>query len=55
MKAAIFYGLNDIRIEEREMPKCPKGGLSMKGCYVTTCGTDVKRYKRPYAIDRGQG
>ena len=55
MKAAIFYGLNDIRIEEREMPKCPKGGLIMKVCYVTTCGTDVKRYKRPYAIDRGQG
>lgn len=55
MKAAIFYGLNDIRIEEREMPKCPKGGLIMKVCYVTTCGTDVKKFKRPYAIDRGQG
>ncbi len=46
MKAAMHYGVDDIRVEEIEKTKCPKGGLLIKMVYVTTCGTDVKKFKR---------
>ena len=48
MRAALHYGINDVRVGEFPKPKCPKDGLLMKVCYVTTCGTDVKTYKRGY-------
>ena len=52
MKAAMLYGIGDIRIEDIPAPKCPKGGLIMKMIYTTTCGTDVKRFKRGYPKDK---
>lgn len=48
MRAALHYGVNDIRIGTFPKPECPKDGLLMKVCYVTTCGTDVKMFKRGY-------
>ena len=37
MKAAVFYGAGDIRIEEREIPKCP---------YFSKCGgCDILHFK----------
>ena len=48
MRAALQYGIDDIRIGEVPKPECPKDGMLMKVCYVTTCGTDVKTFKRGY-------
>lgn len=42
MKAVIFYGIDDIRIEEREIP-VPSAGeavIRVKACAI--CGTDVR-------------
>lgn len=41
MKAAVYYGLGDIRVEEREIPSPGPGELvfQVKACGV--CGTDV--------------
>lgn len=56
MKAALHYGVNDIRVEEIEKPNCPKDGLLIKMVYATTCGTDVKKYKRGgYVMDSSKG
>ena len=52
MKAAMYYGIGDIRIEEIPMPECPDDGLIMKVHYVTTCGTDVKTYKRGHVLHK---
>ena len=45
MKAAIFYGPEDIRIEEIPIPECTCGGavLKLKGSLI--CGTDAKIFK----------
>lgn len=50
MKAAISYGISDIRVEEIPKPECPRDGLLMKVVYVTTCGTDVKTYRRGHVL-----
>ena len=50
MKAAMSYGIGDIRIEEIPKPACPPDGLLMKVLCVLTCGTDVKTYKRGHVL-----
>ena len=52
MRAAVMYDIGDIRIEEVEKPSCPRDGVLMKICYATTCGTDVKTYKRGHALHK---
>jgi len=44
MKAAIYYGLEDLRIEEVDYPICPPGGVILKVKYVGICGGDVRNY-----------
>ncbi len=41
MKAAVFYGKHDLRLEELEMPKAGQGEvvINVKACGI--CGTDV--------------
>ncbi len=50
MKAALLYGIRDIRIEEKEIPKIKEGEVLVKIRYALTCGTDLKAYERghPY-------
>lgn len=45
MKAAIFYGPKDIRVEEIPLPKCPKKGVLVKLLGSMICGSDIKIYK----------
>lgn len=45
MKAAIFYGPGDIRVEQFEKPVCPDGGALLNICGTTICGSDTKIYK----------
>lgn len=45
MKAAVFYGAGDIKIEERPMPKAGPGQMVVKIDYCGVCGTDMEAYK----------
>lgn len=42
MKAAVFYGIGDLRVEERPMPKAGPGQMVVKIDYCGVCGTDVE-------------
>jgi (R,R)-butanediol dehydrogenase/meso-butanediol dehydrogenase/diacetyl reductase len=45
MKAGVFYGKGDLRIEERPKPTAGPGQMVVKIDYVGICGTDVEFYK----------
>lgn len=42
MKAAVMYGLNDIRVVEVKKPVCPTDGLILKVMAVGLCGSDIR-------------
>ena len=44
MKAARFYGPQDIRVENIDVPKPESGGLLVKVQACAICGTDLKMY-----------
>ncbi len=44
MKAAIYYGQRDVRIEERENPQAGDNDIVIKNRYASICGTDVAVY-----------
>ncbi len=44
MKAAIYYGQRDVRIEERETPIAGENDIVVKNLYASICGTDVAVY-----------
>ncbi len=44
MKAAVTYGIRDIRYEDYEMPKCPEGSILVKVHACAICGTDKRIY-----------
>jgi len=48
MKAAMLYGVKDLRIGEVEVPKVGPGEVLVKVKAATTCGTDLKIFKRGY-------
>ncbi|MDH7564843.1 MAG: zinc-binding dehydrogenase [Candidatus Bathyarchaeota archaeon] len=48
MKAAMLYGIRDLRIEEVETPKPGLGEVLVKVKAATTCGTDLKIFQRGY-------
>ena len=48
MKAAMLYGVKDLRIEDVEIPKVNAGEVLVKVKAATTCGTDLKIYQRGY-------
>ncbi|WP_422444800.1 zinc-binding dehydrogenase [Thermoanaerobacterium sp. DL9XJH110] len=50
MKTALFYGPEDVRIEEVEIPKPGYGEIVVKNRVALTCGTDVKTYLRGYPL-----
>lgn len=45
MKAAVFYGVRDIRIEEIEIPKLRDGDILIRVKACGICGTDLHSYK----------
>ncbi len=45
MKAGVFYGKGDIRIEERPVPKAGPGQMVVKIEYCGVCGTDMEAYR----------
>ena len=50
MKAAMYYGIGDVRYEETDIPEIGRGGLLVRVGKALTCGTDVKTYKRGHPI-----
>ncbi|MDR1495852.1 MAG: alcohol dehydrogenase catalytic domain-containing protein [Clostridiales Family XIII bacterium] len=45
MKAAVLFGKQDVRVEERDIPVAGAGQMVVKIEYVGICGTDVEFYK----------
>ncbi len=50
MKAAMYYGIGDVRYEETDVPIIGPGELLIKVGTALTCGTDVKTYKRGHPL-----
>lgn len=48
MKAALLYGVKDLRIEDVELPRLEAGEVLVKIKAATTCGTDLKIFQRGY-------
>jgi L-iditol 2-dehydrogenase len=48
MKAAMLYGVRDLRIETVDRPSPRPGDVLVRVRAATTCGTDVKIYQRGY-------
>jgi L-iditol 2-dehydrogenase len=48
MKAAMLYGVKDLKVEDVEVPKVAAGEVLVKVKTATTCGTDLKIFQRGY-------
>jgi L-iditol 2-dehydrogenase len=48
MNAAVLYGKEDVRIEQREPAPLQRGEVRLRIEAALTCGTDLKVYKRGY-------
>jgi len=44
MKSAVYFGPEDIRIEEKEKPRCREGEILLRIRACAICGTDVRIY-----------
>ncbi len=50
MLATMFYGPEDIRLEQRAMPHPAASEVLVQVAATTTCGTDVKTYRRGHPL-----
>lgn len=50
MLAAMFYAPMDVRLEERPVPQVGPGEVLLKVAAATTCGTDLKAYRRGHPL-----
>lgn len=50
MLTAQFYGPMDIRMEQRPVPRPASGEVVVQIAAATTCGTDLKSYRRGHAV-----
>jgi L-iditol 2-dehydrogenase len=48
MKAAMLYGVKDLRVEDVQVPKVGEGEVLVKVKTAMTCGTDLKIFQRGY-------
>jgi L-iditol 2-dehydrogenase len=48
MKAAMLYGVKDLKIEDVSVPEVEAGEALVKVGAATTCGTDLKIFQRGY-------
>jgi L-iditol 2-dehydrogenase len=48
MKAAMLYGIKDLRLQDINIPAVADGEILVKVKAATTCGTDLKIYQRGY-------
>ena len=52
MRATVFHGVNDIRVEEVPRPKAGPGEALIRVTLTTICGTDVHILKGEYPVRR---
>lgn len=50
MLAAMFYGPMDVRLEEQPIPHPGPGEILLQVGAATTCGTDLKTYRRGHPL-----
>ena len=50
MRAAILYGPEDLRVEDVPEPQPARGEVVVRVEAATTCGTDVKMWRRGHPI-----
>lgn len=48
MLAAVLYGKEDLRLEQRPRPRAAEGEIVVRVGAALTCGTDLKVYRRGY-------
>jgi len=48
MKAALLYGVKDLKVESIDMPRVGAGEVLIEVKAATTCGTDLKIFQRGY-------
>jgi L-iditol 2-dehydrogenase len=48
MKAAMLYGVRDLRVEDVDVPRISDGEVLVRVKSATTCGTDLKIFQRGY-------
>jgi alcohol dehydrogenase len=53
MKANVFHGVNDIRVEEVERPRATVGTAVIRVTLTTICGTDLHILRGEYPINPG--
>jgi threonine dehydrogenase-like Zn-dependent dehydrogenase len=53
MRATVFRGVNDLRVEEVERPKAGPGDAVIRVTLTTICGTDVHILKGEYPVRPG--
>lgn len=44
MRAARYYGIEDLRVEEIPEPKCGPGQVKIRPAFVGICGTDLHEF-----------
>lgn len=44
MKAAIWHGLKDIRVEEKDIPNVSNAQVKIKVAWAGICGSDLHEY-----------
>jgi L-iditol 2-dehydrogenase len=45
MRAVVYHGQGDVRVEQAQTPMCGEGGLLVKVEACAVCGSDMKSYK----------
>src|SRR3982751_6315154 len=53
MKATVFRGKNDIRVEEVPRPRAGPGGVVIRVTLTTICGTDLHIVRGEYPVKPG--
>ena len=53
MRATVFYGVNDIRVEEVERPRAGVGEAVIRVTLTTICGTDLHIVRGEYPVKSG--
>jgi L-iditol 2-dehydrogenase len=50
MRAALFYGPRDVRLENVDVPRAAEGEVVVKVAVALTCGTDLKTFQRGHPV-----
>ncbi len=53
MRAAVFHGINDVRLEEVARPQAGPGDAVIRVTMTTICGTDLHIVRGEYAVKPG--